>query len=113
MHSERRVDQRINHSLPIAIYRGGMLEPVEMQEGSFRGLFLRMSAAPNLRELLKLHIELPTRELVAHAAVARVIEADARGLYGVGLRFFALVDRDRLDWESFISSLIHARRRAA
>lgn len=89
------------------------MEPVEMLDASYRGLFVRMDDAPPERELVKLIVELPgERELEMHAVVVRHV-TDAVGRTGVGLRFFALNGPDRAEWESFITSLIQRRARAA
>jgi hypothetical protein len=89
-----------------------MPEPIEMIEASYRGLFLRIAEPPATRELIRLRIELPTRELDAHACVVRVIDA-THGPSGVGVAFFALTDRDKSDWEEFVRDQILTRRRAA
>ena len=88
------------------------METVEMLDGSYRGLFLRMDEALPERQLARLVIELPTRDIEVHAVTVRVV-ADALGRFGVGLRFFALNGQDRADWESFISEVLHRRLRAA
>ena len=113
MSTEQRVDQRVRHELPISVVRIGAVEPTTTYEVSYRGLFVRMAAAPPVRELIKLQIELPTRELIAHAVVARIVGADARGLLGVGLRFFAFGDGDKRDWESYVAGLLYGCQRAA
>ena len=64
------------------------------------------------RQLVKLQIELPTRDLEVHAVVVRLV-VDARGRAGVGLRFFALNGQDRSDWESYIATFVHRRAKAA
>lgn len=79
-----------------------------MLDASYRGLFIRMDEPPPERQLVKLLIELPMRDLEAHAVVVRVV-VDAVGRTGVGLRFFALNGQDRVDWESFIASIVHRR----
>jgi hypothetical protein len=88
------------------------MDPVEMLDGSYRGLFVRMDEPPPERQLVKLLIELPNRDLEVHAVVVRIV-TDALGQSGVGLRFFALNGQDRAEWESLISNLLHRRARAA
>jgi len=83
-----------------------------MVDASFRGLFVRVSKAPNIRELIKLRIKLPGRELEAHAVVVRFVD-DNKGSRGVGLRFFAMNGADRTDWEAFIAGAIAQRLRRA
>ncbi len=112
MHHERRIDQRIRHSLPAYIVRSGALEPVDLTEVSFRGLFLRTSSTQAVWELLKLRIDLPERELVTHAVVARVVKVERASVFGIGVRFFALTGRDKADWEAFVQTLVVVRRAA-
>lgn len=84
-----------------------------MIDASYRGLFVRMDEPPPERQLVKLRVALPGgKELECHAVVVR-LTMDPLGRTGVGLRFFALNGQDRIDWESFISALIHRRARAA
>jgi len=68
-----------------------------------------MQYPPPVRQLVRLRIKLPARELEAHGVVVRIVE-DAYGRAGVGLRFFALNGQDRAEWERFISSTIRAQR---
>jgi hypothetical protein len=79
-----------------------------MLDASFRGLFIRTDEPPPERQLVKLLLELPTRDLEVHAVVVRLV-VDPVGRTGVGLRFFALNGQDRIDWESFISSVVNRR----
>jgi PilZ domain len=105
---ERRKDVRARVALPAHVIRRGGVEPVEMLDASFRGLFIRTDEPPPERQLVKLLIELPTRDLEVHAVVVRLV-VDPLGRTGVGLRFFALNGQDRIDWESFISSVVNRR----
>jgi hypothetical protein len=89
------------------------MEPVEMLDASYRGLFVRMEDPPPERQLVKLLVEMPDdKEFEVHAVVVRLV-VDPVGRCGVGLRFFALNGQDRTNWESFITSLLHRRARAA
>jgi hypothetical protein len=111
--SDRRRDTRARISLPTHVVRRGGMETVEMLDASYRGLFVRMEDPPPERELVKLVIELPgEQEMEVHAVVVRLV-TDSVGRCGVGLRFFALNGQERSAWESFISSLINRRARAA
>ncbi|CAN5764532.1 hypothetical protein BH11MYX4_BH11MYX4_51790 [soil metagenome] len=83
-----------------------------MLDASFRGLFIRTDEPPPERQLIKLLIELPTRDIELHAVVVRLV-VDPLGRTGVGLRFFALNGQDRIDWESFISGVVNRRAKAA
>lgn len=83
-----------------------------MLDASYRGLYVRMEEPPPERQLVKLLIELPGKDLECHAIVVRQV-MDPLGRTGVGLRFFALNGQDRADWESFIGALLHRRARAA
>jgi hypothetical protein len=108
---ERRRDARTRISLPAVLVRRGGDDQVEMVDASFRGLFLRMQYPPPVRQVVKLRIKLPARELEAHGVVVRIVE-DAYGRAGVGLRFFALNGQDRADWEMFIASAIRSQGRS-
>ena len=110
--AERRRDARARIALPIHLVRRGGMETVEMLDASYRGLFVRTDEPPPERQLVKLLIELPERDLEVHAVVVRIV-TDPLGRSGVGLRFFALNGQDRADWEGFISSVIHRRANAA
>ena len=110
---ERRRDVRARISLTTHILRRGGNETVEMLDASFRGLFIRTEEPPPERQLVKLMVELPTRNIELHGVVVRLV-VDPLGRTGVGLRFFALNGQDRIDWESFISAVVnrHAVRAA-
>jgi hypothetical protein len=111
--SDRRRDTRARISLPTHVVRRGGMETVEMLDASYRGLFVRMDDPPPERELVKLVVELPgEQEMEVHAVVVRLV-VDPVGRCGVGLRFFALNGQERSAWESFISSLINRRAKAA
>ncbi len=110
--SERRRDIRTPISIPISVVRRGGDETLEMIDASYRGLFVRFHSPPSARELLKLRVELPTRELVVHAVVVRTV-MDSRGRPGVGLRFFALNGQDKADWEAFVADHLVTRASAA
>lgn len=102
---ERRRDIRARIALPVCLVRRGSAEPVKMTDASFRGLFLRLDAPPPVRSLVKLRVQLPSRELEVHGVVVRVVQ-DPTGGVGVGLRFFALNGQDRSDWDAFIASAL-------
>jgi hypothetical protein len=108
---ERRRDVRARITLPTAVVRRGEDVAVRMLDASYRGLFVRMDEPPPVRTLVKLRIDLPTYELVAHAVVVRSV-VDPMGRAGVGLRFFALNGQDRVEWESFLSAFVQAARAA-
>ena len=110
--NERRRDVRARISLPIHVVRRGGAETVEMLDASYRGLFIRTEEPPPERQLVKLLVELPTRDIELHAVVVRLV-VDPLGRTGVGLRFFALNGEDRIAWESYISSVVNRRAQAA
>lgn len=112
--SERRRDARARISLPCAIVRRGGDEKAKTLDASYRGLCLQTSDAIPLRQLIKLHIDLPGREepLETHGVVTRAAK-DALGRWEIGLRFFALNGQDQVDWESFVAARIYQRRQAA
>ncbi len=109
---ERPREGRARVSLPTLYVRRNGAVRVEMVDASFRGLFVRMNDAPEVRQLLRLRITLPTRTLDVHGVVARVVPEPA-GEVGVGLRFFALNGADRMEWESYVSRFLPYRQRAA
>ncbi len=80
---------------------------MEVVDASYRGLFIRMSEAPSIRELIKLRISLPNGVQEMHAVVMRVVFENGRP--GVGLRFFALNGEPKAEWEAFISFALHNR----
>lgn len=106
---ERRRDVRARVSLPTFQVRRGELDEIEMIDASFRGLFLRFARPPQIRELVKLRIDLPTRPLVVHAVVVRIVAAGLGAPPGVGLRFFALNGVERQEWESFVAGVLTRR----
>ena len=106
--AERRRDVRARISLPTSIVKRAGEDPVEMLDASYRGLFIRTDEPPPERQLIKLHVALPSRTIVLHAVVVRLV-MDPLGRTGVGLRFFALNGQDRTDWESFISAVVNSR----
>jgi hypothetical protein len=109
--NERRRDARARISLPMAVVRRGGEIPVRMLDASFRGVFVAMESPPPVRELVRIRVELPSGPLVVHAVVVRIVE-DALGRAGVGLRFFALGGQERLAWEAFVGSVVHAAQAA-
>lgn len=109
---ERRRDVRTPITVPTRLVRRSGIETLAMIDASFRGLFARFSTTPNTRELVKLRIQLPSRELEVHAVVVRIVH-DSLGRAGVGLRFFALNGQDKTDWEGFVSNHLNRYARAA
>ena len=111
---DRRRDARARISIPAEVVRRSDRIAVQVVDASYRGLFLRMNpgTAPPVRELIKLRLTLPTGVLFAHAVVVRHTD-EPGGRARVGLRFFALNGQERSDWESFVTSILHGRARAA
>lgn len=112
--SERRRDVRA-HASPIAhVMRISGAERIEVINASYRGLFFRCApgAAPPLNQLLRIRIELSTRQVDINAIAVRVV-SDPQGRLGVGLRFFALNGEDKQHWDSYITNLIMPGRRVA
>jgi hypothetical protein len=105
---ERRREERARISLPVVIVGRKGDESVEMVNASFRGILIRMQSPPPVRQLVKMRIRLPSREVEIHGVVVRIID-EPTGAKGVGLRFFALNGPDRVDWEAFIAKLIPSR----
>lgn len=91
------------------LIRKGRRERVEMLEASYRGLVLRFVEAPPVRELVKLLIDLPSGDLIAHAVVVRIL-AEPRMC---GMRLFALNGKEQSDWEQYVHSIAFAHKRVA
>ena|SRR5436190_14081565 len=107
MPSERRRDVRMRITVPAFVVRRSGDEEVQVIDASYRGLFVRMTEAPPVRELIKLRLTLPSAEHELHAVVMRVVYENAEA--GVGLRFFALNGEAKAEWESFIAFTLQAR----
>lgn len=110
--SEKRRDIRAHASPPVEIVRIGSTEKVEVMNVSFRGLFLRMDEPPQLNELLRIRVQLPTTKIDVNIVAVRVV-VDAQGRSGVGVKFFALAGQEKRTWEAYITGLVAPRARAA
>lgn len=109
---EARIDARIK----VAVVRGRNVISLETSDVSFKGLFLRMSEPPPVRSLMRLRVQLPKREIEAHAMavhVAAIGEPGEGRQAGVGVQFWGLAGPDRLAWDDFVSDLIQTRRAIA
>jgi hypothetical protein len=78
---------------------------------SFRGVFIRTDAPPALRQLIRIELVLPNKELVvAHAMVVHVAKRPdgipkGEGVVpGVGVQFWGPIDNARA-WQAFIHEL--------
>jgi hypothetical protein len=112
MDAERRRDARFRVSVPAAVLRRSGNLKAEMIDASFRGLYVRMEHPPQVRELVKVRIDLPTGELIVHGVVVRLVEDHVvRGRAGVGLRFFALNGHEKSEWEQFMAGVLQAASR--
>jgi hypothetical protein len=81
---------------------------------SFRGVFIRTDAPPQLRQLVRVELILPTGVVVqAHAMVVHVAPPPAvkgEGIVpGIGLQFWGPIEKAR-DWETFIHDLRNRHR---
>lgn len=111
MQDERRRDVRVRVSIPVERVRRGLVEDLEIIEGSYRGILLKMPQAPTLGELLKLRVKLPDRVICLHAVPVRFT---SRGnATAVGCALFALRGADKDDWQTHIGNLLRAGARAA
>jgi len=112
--TERRRDIRAYASPPAQIIRLGGSERIEILNASYRGLFIRTPfGPPPLNQVLKIAIQLPTKQISIHVIPVRVV-SDAQGRpQGVGVRFFALNGEDKRLWESYIGGLLASPRRVA
>lgn len=111
MQDERRRDVRVRVSLPVERVRRGLVERLEIIEGSYRGVLLKMPEAPRLGELLKLRVKLPDHEICLHAVPVRFTSRG--GAIAVGCALFALRGSDKDDWQTHIGNLLRVRARAA
>ncbi len=106
--AQRPRDVRFRASVPVFIVRRGGVEPAELIDASYRGLGLRVEAAPPKRQLVKLRMELPSRRLEVHAVVVRT-RSNIHGRQEVGLQFFALNGDDLTEWEAFVEVALRQR----
>jgi len=110
MSNERRKDVSTRMTVTAFVVRRSGDEEVQVVDASYRGLFIHMSEAPPVRELIRLRVALPGGMQDLHAVVMRVVDDNNHGS-GVGLRFFALNGEAKAEWEGFISSALHLRSR--
>jgi hypothetical protein len=108
---ESRRHPRFRISLPCAILRRGIVEPVRMVDASYRGILLAIPEALPERSLQKLRMGLPTGDLIMHAVVIHNVAIG--GVPHVGMRFFALSGEPQRAWESLIATVGNSLREAA
>ena len=106
---EARVDARIR----VTVVRGRRMISLETSDVSFKGLFLQTHDPPPLRSLMRLRVELPEREIEAHAMAVHIEgsdDPDDGRTAGVGVQFWGLAGPDRTAWDDFVRELIQRRR---
>ncbi len=112
--ASRRFEERYKIALPVRLTTGRRTVHLATDDVSYHGLFLRTDTPPDLRELVRLSVDLPTGVTVTlHGMAVHVVRpGDPRGrLPGVGVQFYA-VDRNTLStWSTMVREL--ARRRIA
>lgn len=114
LHLEQRRDERFRVQVRVQFRHDGRLHEALTSDVSFLGLFVVTRAAPAVRQLLRLDLEIPGQlaPLVLHAMVARVDAGDpSTGRPpGIGLRLYGVSDEERRTWSRFISGLRAAER---
>ncbi|MBX2813576.1 MAG: PilZ domain-containing protein [Myxococcales bacterium] len=116
MGSEKRRHDRYSIRLPVELVNGTTSTPGETVDVSFGGLFIRTSVGPPARQLVKVKLKLPPRNIeVVLLAMAVFVEKQApENLQpGAGLQLFGLDPQTQEIWEAFIrhvQTLPHAAR---
>jgi hypothetical protein len=105
--ADLRRDRRYKVQLPASLQRGKVSIPIETEDVSKRGLYVRTDRPPALRSLVDLRIVLPpdAKELRLHAMVVHVQKAGKAGQPGAGLELYGLKGTERDVWEAFIQHL--------
>lgn len=104
-----RRDERVEAAIPVVLVKGKTEIPLVTTDVSYRGIFVGTEAAPAVRALVKLRVELPAGGFTAHAMVVHVAEEQRAGM---GLQFWALGGEDRKAWEEFVRGVLLAKRAA-
>jgi hypothetical protein len=97
--AERRRDVRVRVTVPAVLLRRGG-EKVEIVDASYRGMFVVLSEAPGINELLRFRVSLPVGDVIVHAVTVRLIRWQGR--VGVGLRLFAMDAQALNEWQQFV-----------
>lgn len=112
----QRRDARVEANIPVVVHRGRTKVRLVTVDVSYRGLFVETSdtKASAIRSLVKLHVELPTGGFDAHAMIVHLEQGEPQTgggrRLGMGLQFWALTGTERKIWETFVRSVIEARR---
>jgi hypothetical protein len=105
-----RREHRFDARIPTVIVRGRDAVPAFTSDVSYRGIFLQTAEPPPLRALLRLRLQLPTREIQAHAMAVHVNDGTGGRARGVGLLFWGLAGPERKAWDAFVRELSSAAR---
>jgi hypothetical protein len=106
----QRRDTRVEANIPVVLHRDRTTVRLVTVDVSYRGIFVETTAELQkrsaIRSLVKLHVELPTGGFGVHAMIVHAHEIRL----GLGLQFWALNGVERKTWETFVRSIIDARR---
>ena len=101
-----RRDRRYPYPLPVKLTWRRLVEHTTAKDVSFNGLFLPSSMAIELRQLVRLDIQLPWEELLVsmHAMVVHVARSESAEEYahGIGVQFFGLGQTEKDGWSRFV-----------
>src|SRR5688500_5953443 len=106
--AEQRRDRRFPLHLPVQLSFGRTKSTLTTDDIGFRGVFLRTDSPPVLRQLVSLQMELAPGEVFAcHGMAVHVVTTSdaAKRTPGVGIQFYALDDRARKRWNTFVEQL--------
>ncbi len=99
-----RKHERYNHRLSVQLKDRKGSHPLKTGNISRFGLFLITSDVKNLRELIKLEVQLPHsgRNLEILAQVMWVDKEGKSSNPGMGVKFFSMPDDIKREWEQFV-----------
>ncbi len=126
---EKRKEPRLPCKIPVSLVRGRVATPSGVllymrapgevteqvtelltEDVSLSGMFLRTDAPPNLRQVVKLQLEIPGsgHDMSAMGQVAHVVHVgdQHKRVPGCGILFFPLDEGTNRAWSAFIESLV-------
>jgi hypothetical protein len=106
MDDDQRREARYAFQLPAVLWRGKRALDVVTEDVSFRGLFLRVSAPPGVRQLVEIEMVLPPddKRIRVHGMVVYVIRAADGDEHapGIGVELRGLSGGAHAAWEAFV-----------
>ena len=109
LRNENRREKRSPATLGVRFVLNGREHRAVTRDISFHGLFVYTHLSPQVRQLLRLSVELPgrTEPFVLHAMVVRVEAGDPETgkRSGIGLSLYGLGDEDRATWETAVRAI--------